>query len=126
MDTGGNCYNETEPILSEGHWGSLTDRGTMQIVESAIQKLETRGLKVHYLNITQLSDYKKDAHPSIYKKFWMNLTEEQLANPMSHSDCDNWCLSGVPDVWNTILYSYIMHLRSSYVARDTKYLYSDG
>ncbi|CAI9774786.1 unnamed protein product [Fraxinus pennsylvanica] len=109
MDTGGNCYNETEPILNEGHWGSLTDRGTMQIVESAIQKLETRGLKVHYLNITQLSDYRKDAHPSVYKKFWVNLTEEQLANPMSYSDCGHWCLPGVPDVWNTILFSYIMH-----------------
>ncbi|CAA2990314.1 trichome birefringence-like 34 [Olea europaea subsp. europaea] len=108
-DRGQNCYNETEPILKKSHWGSSTDRGMMQIVESVINELEMRGLKVQYLNITQMSDYRKDAHPSIYREFWMNITEAQLANPASYSDCGHWCLPGVPDVWNVILYSYIMH-----------------
>ncbi|KAL2557931.1 Protein trichome birefringence-like 34 [Forsythia ovata] len=109
MDTGRNCYNETEPILNKEYWGSATDREMMQIVESAIHELETRGLKVEYLNITQLSDYRKDAHPSVHRRFWVPLTEEQLANPKSYSDCVHWCLPGVPDVWNVILYSYIMN-----------------
>ncbi|KAL2541435.1 Protein trichome birefringence-like 34 [Abeliophyllum distichum] len=108
-DKGRNCYSETEPILKDGYRGSDTDGRMMQIVESAIHELETRGLKVEYLNITQLSDYRKDAHPSVYRKFWVPPTEEQLANPNSYSDCVHWCLPGVPDVWNMILYSYIMH-----------------
>ncbi|XP_022880933.1 protein trichome birefringence-like 34 isoform X1 [Olea europaea var. sylvestris] len=108
MDTSRNCYNETEPIFDEGYWGSTTDRGMMQIVESAIYELETRGLKVDYLNITQLSDYRKDAHPSIHRRYYVPLTEEQLAKPESRSDCVHWCLPGVPDIWNVILYSYIM------------------
>lgn len=109
MDKGGNCYGETEPILKEGYRGSDTDLGMMQIVESRIQKLKTRGLKVEYMNITQLSDYRKDAHTSIYRLFWVPPTEEQLAHPQNYSDCVHWCLPGVPDVWNIILYSYIMH-----------------
>ncbi|KAL2557930.1 Protein trichome birefringence-like 34 [Forsythia ovata] len=95
--------------LKDGYRGSDTDGRMMQIVESAIHELETRGLKIEYLNITQLSDYRKDAHPSVYRKFWVPPTEEQLANPNSYSDCVHWCLPGVPDVWNMILYSYIMH-----------------
>ncbi|KAL2541445.1 Protein trichome birefringence-like 34 [Abeliophyllum distichum] len=75
METGQNCYNETDPILNNEYWGSATDREMMQIVESAIHKLETRGLKVEYLNITQLSDYRKDAHPSVHRRFWVPLTE---------------------------------------------------
>ncbi|CAI9766614.1 unnamed protein product [Fraxinus pennsylvanica] len=109
VDKGGNCYGETEPILKEGYRGSGTDRGMMQIVESAIQKLKTSGIKVEYLDITQLSDYRKDAHTSIYRLFWVPPTEEQLANPKNYSDCVHWCLPGVPDVWNMILYSYIIY-----------------
>lgn len=57
------------------------------------------------LNITQLSEYRKDGHPSIYRKHWDPIDE---ANPSSYSDCTHWCLPGVPDVWNEILYAYII------------------
>lgn len=108
METGQNCYGETKLVVKEGYQGTTTIGRMMQIVESAIQKLETRGLKVEFLNITQLSDYRKDAHPSIHRKFWVPPTEEQLTKPESYSDCVHWCLSGVPDIWNVILYSYIL------------------
>ena len=87
----------------------MADRRMMHIVESTIEKLEKRGVRVQYLNITHLSDYRKDAHPSIYKQFYGSLTQTQLADPKSYSDCLHWCLPGVPDVWNQILYSYIMN-----------------
>ncbi|CAA2990313.1 trichome birefringence-like 34 [Olea europaea subsp. europaea] len=108
METGQNCYGETKLVMKEGYQGTTTIGRMMQIVESAIQKLETRGLKVEFLNITQLSDYRKDAHPSIHRKFWVPPTEEQLTKPESYSDCVHWCLPGVPDIWNVILYSYIL------------------
>ncbi|KAL2541442.1 Protein trichome birefringence-like 34 [Abeliophyllum distichum] len=108
MDMGRNCYNETEPIFGKGYWGSGTDPGMMKAVESVIHKLKTRGLKIEYLNITHLSGYRKDAHPSVYRRYFVPSTEEKLANPESRSDCVHWCLPGVPDVWNVILYSSIM------------------
>ncbi|KAG8377070.1 hypothetical protein BUALT_Bualt09G0130000 [Buddleja alternifolia] len=91
------CHNETEPILKEDYWGITTDREMMGIAESTIEKLESRGLKLEYLNITHLSDYRKDAHPAIHRHFYEPLTQEQLANPKSHLDCVHWCLPGVPD-----------------------------
>ncbi|KAL8039059.1 hypothetical protein ABFX02_10G010400 [Erythranthe guttata] len=104
----GNCYNVTEPIMKEDYWGIATDVDMMHIAESTIRKLEERGLRVEYLNITHLSDYRKDAHSSIYRQFF-HLSDDQLSNPKSYSDCVHWCLPGVPDVWNQIFYSYIIN-----------------
>ncbi|CAK9136704.1 unnamed protein product [Ilex paraguariensis] len=105
--TGENCYNETEPILREGYRGSGSTPRMMEITEAAIHELKSRGLTVQILNITQLSEYRKDGHPSIFRRQWVPLTEEQLANPTSYADCAHWCLPGVPDAWNELLYAYI-------------------
>ncbi|PIN04222.1 hypothetical protein CDL12_23239 [Handroanthus impetiginosus] len=105
-----HCYNESEPIWKENYWGIGTDTEMMHAAESALKNLERRGLKVEYLNITHLSDYRKDAHPSIYRRYSQPPNEDQLAtNPKSYSDCAHWCLPGVPDFWNEILYSYIIN-----------------
>ncbi|KAA8517725.1 hypothetical protein F0562_015216 [Nyssa sinensis] len=109
---GQNCYNETEAISKEGYWGTGSDPKMMRIVEAAIDELKTRGLTVEMINITQLSEYRKDGHPSIYRKQWEPLTEEQSSNPSSYADCIHWCLPGVPDVWNELLYAYIFHYSS--------------
>ncbi|KAF7144552.1 hypothetical protein RHSIM_Rhsim04G0125500 [Rhododendron simsii] len=107
-DVDQNCYNETEPISQVGYWGNESDSKMMQIVETTINSLNERDLKVQMLNITQLAKYRKEGHPSIYRKQWDPLTEEQLARPESYADCIHWCLPGVPDVWNEILYAYIL------------------
>lgn len=96
-----NCHGYKEPIFDDTYWPDSVNRKRMQVVESVIEKLEKRGVKVEYLNITQLSGYRIDAHPSIY------LTTH---NNTIHSDCLHWCLPGVPDIWNEILYAYIMKL----------------
>lgn len=107
MASNQNCYNETDPITKEGYTGRGSDYAFTRRVEAAIGRLKEKGVHVQMLNITQLSEYRKDAHPSIYRKQWDNLTEAQLANPSSYADCTHWCLPGVPDVWNQILYAYI-------------------
>lgn len=60
-----NCYNETEPISNAEYWGSESDSGMMRLVEAAIKKLNERsGVKADLLNITQLSEYRKEhIHP---------------------------------------------------------------
>lgn len=79
----------------------------MKIVENVLNDLKTRGLNVQMINITQLSEYRKEGHPSIYRKQWEALKEDQISNPSSYADCIHWCLPGVPDVWNQLLYAFI-------------------
>ncbi|KAF7142760.1 hypothetical protein RHSIM_Rhsim05G0225200 [Rhododendron simsii] len=100
----GNCYDEKTPINNEGYWGSGSDLPTMRMVERVLNSLSS---KVSVINITQLSEYRKDGHPSIYRKFWETLSPEQLSNPVSYSDCIHWCLPGVPDVWNELLFQFL-------------------
>lgn len=102
-----NCYGETEPIPNERYLGSAS--GMQQIAESTIRNLKMRGVHVEYLNITKLSLYRKDGHPSIYRTFWRMFDKGKPKEARSYADCIHWCLPGVPDVWNQILYSYIMN-----------------
>ncbi|KAK3032858.1 hypothetical protein RJ639_037035 [Escallonia herrerae] len=109
----GNCYNEKTPIEDEGYWGSGSDLPTMRMVDKVLSRL---GSKVSVLNITQLSEYRKDGHPSIYRKFWETLSPEMLAKPTSYSDCTHWCLPGVPDRKSKIHITFFMgwlHQRNS-------------
>ncbi|KAL7136103.1 hypothetical protein ABFS83_10G006700 [Erythranthe nasuta] len=106
---GENCYNETKQITEEGYRGRGTDPKMMKIVENTIEDLQKRGLNVEMINITQLTEYRKEGHPSIYRKQWEPLTEEQISNPIGYSDCIHWCLPGVPDVWNELLYAHIFN-----------------
>lgn len=108
--TSARCYNTTEPIFDETYWPNAVNRSMMEIAESTIEKLKRRapGLYVEYLNITQLSGYREDARPSIYKAFWKSQDKEQFKDHTRFSDCIHWCLPGVPDTWNQFLYVYIM------------------
>lgn len=103
-----NCYGETEPISRREYWGSESDRKMMEIAENSVNGLKRKGLDIQYLNVTQLAEYRKDAHPSVYKRNWVAPTKEQLSSPRKNSDCVHWCLPGVPDVWNQILYAHIL------------------
>ncbi|KAM0941220.1 putative PMR5 domain, PC-Esterase [Dioscorea sansibarensis] len=101
-EEGGNCYNETTPIKDPNYWGRGSRKNIMQVVK---QVFETSKIPITVINITQLSEYRKDAHTSIYKKQWNPLTPEQLANPRSYSDCVHWCLPGLQDTWNELLFT---------------------
>ncbi|XP_076914043.1 protein trichome birefringence-like 34 [Bidens hawaiensis] len=101
------CYKETEPVTVDGFWESGTTRQMLRILESSLSKLKAKGVNVQLINITQLTQYRKDAHPTVYRRLWHPLTEEQKKNPQRASDCTRWCLPGVPDIWNELLLAYI-------------------
>ncbi|GAA0148602.1 hypothetical protein LIER_07996 [Lithospermum erythrorhizon] len=103
-ESSGNCYNEKTPIENETYWGSGSDIATMEMVKKVLGRLSS---KVNVINITQLSEYRKDGHPTIYRKFWETLPPEKLSKPESYSDCIHWCLPGVPDVWNELLFQFL-------------------
>lgn len=105
-ETEGNCYNETKLIETPNYWGSDTRKSIMQVLG---EELGRPKVPITFLNITQLSSYRKDAHTSIYKKQWSRLTPEQLANPRSYADCTHWCLPGLQDTWNELLFAKLFY-----------------
>ncbi|KAK9054911.1 hypothetical protein SSX86_025990 [Deinandra increscens subsp. villosa] len=98
-----NCLNETEPVMKDDFWESGSDSKMMKILESSLDELKARGVNVQLVNITQLTQYRKDAHPSIHRLFYSRLKAKQLSNPNGYADCTHWCLPGVPDTWNELL-----------------------
>ncbi|KAL8224719.1 hypothetical protein R6Q57_017276 [Mikania cordata] len=103
----GNCYRETEPVMDDRFWESQTDLKMMSILESSMSELKATGVNVQIINITQLTQCRKDAHTTVYRKHWRPLTEEQKKNPQLDSDCSHWCVPGVPDIWNELLLASI-------------------
>ncbi|XP_077230417.1 protein trichome birefringence-like 1 isoform X2 [Tasmannia lanceolata] len=100
-NSGGQCNRETEPIKNETYLASYPPK--MNVLESVMKGMKTR---ISYLNITRITDYRKDAHPSIYRK--QNLTEDERRSPERYQDCSHWCLPGVPDTWNELLYAQLI------------------
>ncbi|KAJ8764127.1 hypothetical protein K2173_005033 [Erythroxylum novogranatense] len=110
IDWGGepglNCYNQTKMIDNATYWGSDSRKSIMQVIGEVFSKSK---FPISFLNITQLSSYRRDAHTSIYKKQWNPLTPEQLANPASYADCVHWCMPGLQDTWNELLFTKLFY-----------------
>ncbi|XP_047941967.1 protein trichome birefringence-like [Salvia hispanica] len=100
-NSGGACDNETEPIKNDAYLTPYPDK--MSVLERVFGRMKT---PVSYMNVTKLTDYRKDGHPSIYRK--MQYTKEERRSPLTIQDCGHWCLPGVPDAWNEILYAELL------------------
>ncbi|CAM0877292.1 unnamed protein product [Alopecurus aequalis] len=104
------CYNETEPFAaadeSNGEHG--LNPAFARAVEEQVRRLGERGMPVRVVNVTGLSERRRDAHPSVHRRQWDPITEAQRRDPSSYADCIHWCLPGVPDVWNQLLYAHIV------------------
>lgn len=50
---------------------------------------------VYLLDITTLSQLRKDAHPAGY-------------GGEGGTDCSHWCLPGLPDTWNQLMYAALL------------------
>lgn len=98
---GGNCYSEKEPTAGTSYLGAYPPQ--FQVAESVVRAMRS---PVSFLNITTLSLLRQDAHPSIYSN---DLTVGQRKNPQRYADCSHWCLPGLPDIWNEILYSALFY-----------------
>lgn len=105
-ESGGNCYNQTEMIADPNYWGTDCRKTIMGVLGDVFTKSK---FPITFLNITQLSLYRRDAHTSIYKKQWNPLTPERIANPASYADCVHWCLPGLQDTWNELLFAKLFY-----------------
>ncbi|XVE52475.1 hypothetical protein DITRI_Ditri02bG0124800 [Diplodiscus trichospermus] len=105
---GTKCANETSPIFN---MSSPVDVGTnRQLFTIALNVTQSlKRIHIRFLNITTLSEYRKDAHTSIYAAHGGKLlTPQQKSDPSTFADCVHWCLPGLPDTWNELLYSLIL------------------
>ncbi|GAB4831386.1 Protein trichome birefringence-like 38, variant 2 [Ancistrocladus abbreviatus] len=86
-----SCRGEAEPLL-----GSTYPAGTPPAADVLKRVLGGMKTPVYLLDITTLSQLRKDAHPSAY------------GGDHSGTDCSHWCLPGLPDTWNQLLYTALM------------------
>ncbi|KAM3288808.1 protein trichome birefringence-like 1 [Capsicum chacoense] len=100
-NSGGACDHETEPIKNTTYLTPYPSK--MNVLERVLKGMKT---PVSYLNVTRMTDYRKDGHPSIYRK--QKFTNEEKKTPLLFQDCSHWCLPGVPDAWNELLYAKIL------------------
>ncbi|GMJ14493.1 TRICHOME BIREFRINGENCE-LIKE 38 [Hibiscus trionum] len=85
-----NCLKETEPFNGSVYPVGLPEAAyVVKEVISGIKK------PVHLLDITALSQLRKDAHPSFYNGF-------------RAMDCTHWCVAGLTDTWNELLYAALL------------------
>lgn len=82
----------------------------MRTLEKVLKGMKT---PISFLNITRMTDYRKDAHPSVYRK--LHVSGEEKSSPLKFQDCSHWCLPGVPDFWNELLFAEM--LRKQYQDR---------
>ncbi|XP_062008976.1 protein trichome birefringence-like 43 [Rosa rugosa] len=89
---GKNCSRETQPLIVPPYPRSR--HPAEGIVEKVLSDMSK---PVGLLNVTGLSRLRKDAHPSIYGN-----------GGHRGMDCSHWCLAGVPDTWNRLLYAEVI------------------
>nr|VDD14336.1 unnamed protein product [Brassica rapa] len=83
-----SCKGQTQPFMGQRYPGGLP-LGWV-VVNKVLSRIKK---PVRLLDLTTLSQYRKDAHPSLYNGIAKGL------------DCSHWCLPGLPDTWNLLLYA---------------------
>jgi hypothetical protein len=95
--TGGDsCLKQTRPLkeATDAAGGGTSETPEQGVVRGVIGAMRS---PVALLDITALSQLRIDAHPSVY------------AGPgRDGMDCTHWCVAGLPDTWNHIMYAMLL------------------
>ncbi|KAG2326676.1 hypothetical protein Bca4012_035614 [Brassica carinata] len=89
----GSCIGETKPVMGSNY--PAGPHPAELVVEKVIKTMKN---PARLMDVTLMSQLRKDGHPSVYG-FGGHTTP----------DCSHWCLAGVPDSWNQLLYSDLFH-----------------
>uniref|UniRef100_A0A7N0VEB9 Trichome birefringence-like C-terminal domain-containing protein n=1 Tax=Kalanchoe fedtschenkoi TaxID=63787 RepID=A0A7N0VEB9_KALFE len=87
-----NCGRETKPVGGSKYVGG--PHPAEEVVKKVIKSMKKA---VYLLDVTLLSQLRKDGHPSSYG-----------GHGHLSMDCSHWCLAGVPDAWNELLYAALL------------------
>ncbi|KAH9626432.1 hypothetical protein KSS87_004934, partial [Heliosperma pusillum] len=106
----GTCDKEREPIKdAESIKGQVLEPFHPWVKNTPEIAMAKMKIPVIYLNISHLTDYRKDGHPSRYRR------PGSKWRPGVSQDCMHWCLPGVPDSWNQLLYATLLSSSKGYV-----------
>ncbi|KAJ6769504.1 PROTEIN TRICHOME BIREFRINGENCE-LIKE 9-RELATED [Salix koriyanagi] len=97
---GGNCHLETLPELGS----SLVPPETwtqFKITTDVFSAYSKQAAEFSILNVTGMTARRKDGHSSLY---YLGSNPA----PLHRQDCSHWCLPGVPDSWNELLYALFL------------------
>ncbi|XP_050215703.1 protein trichome birefringence-like 41 [Mercurialis annua] len=92
-ETKSTCMGQTRPISGKTYPG-----GSLEEAMAVKQILAKMKVAVTLLDITTLSQLRKDGHPSSFGNY----------GTVKGNDCSHWCLAGVPDTWNQLLYAILL------------------
>ncbi|KAH0983003.1 hypothetical protein GBA52_010180 [Prunus armeniaca] len=84
-----NCNAQSKPLPGPDYPGKA--HPAEEVVEKVLRSMSK---PVNLLDVTTLSQLRKDGHPSVYG-----------LGGHRGMDCSHWCLAGVPDTWNVLLYA---------------------
>jgi hypothetical protein len=119
---GGGCGRETAPELNTSRialhrWPGLLNPSPAFTEAAAKKKKKKRRRQVmHVLNVTLMTAQRRDGHPSVYNVVRLPspaVVQAQQDLVMRAADCSHWCLPGVPDAWNELLYALILRTSMS-------------
>uniref|UniRef100_A0A0E0BFA7 Uncharacterized protein n=1 Tax=Oryza glumipatula TaxID=40148 RepID=A0A0E0BFA7_9ORYZ len=103
--TGGNCHLETHPdvtpVKSLEQWADFLNPVNDVLGNSFRPKL----LGLDILNVTQMTAQRRDGHVSVH-------LSPSGPVPLYRQDCSHWCLPGVPDTWNELVYNLLLKRQS--------------
>ncbi|XP_043687576.1 protein trichome birefringence-like 39 [Telopea speciosissima] len=88
-----SCSGEMQPLSGSIYPAGIPPEAI--VVNKVLRRIQK---PVYLLDVTRLSQLRKDAHPSTY------------SGDHSGLDCSHWCLPGLPDTWNQLLYAALAGL----------------
>lgn len=102
----GSCHLETLPELGSSLVPSNNWLQYKIITDTlAVHSNTSEAIKVNILNITHMTSRRKDGHSSLYY-----VGPHTGPASIHRQDCSHWCLPGVPDSWNELLFAlYLKH-----------------
>ncbi|BFG28980.1 hypothetical protein CerSpe_152540 [Prunus speciosa] len=86
------CSGQTQPVTGRTYPAGSPPAAT--VVNDVLTAMSS---PVTLLDITLLSQLRKDGHPSMYGN-----------GGRTGNDCSHWCLAGVPDTWNQLFYATLV------------------
>ncbi|TVU37487.1 hypothetical protein EJB05_10803, partial [Eragrostis curvula] len=95
-NSGVGCATETSPELN-------TSKISLHQWPGMLNPALEPSSSIQVLNVTLMTAQRRDGHPSVYN------VAPSLRMPVGQrADCSHWCLPGVPDAWNELLYAMIV------------------
>lgn len=107
-NSGGRCQLETLPYVttpkSVEQWADMLK--PVNDVLGNGKRPKFPGLDI--LNVTQMTAQRKDGHLSVFSSPFRQDQNNGTSETQKLEDCSHWCLPGIPDTWNELLYAVFM------------------